>query len=157
MGDVSTEDKISTEELHKEMDLIQACVTRMADNSFRLKELYVSLIAIVLTVLMSQEFELLVVSMVVLGVTVVFWGLDAFFLKMETLYRWKYEWVIEKRIAGEWAYLYNLNPHNKNMWLDVTEKNDCLGKFAFSKTLIPLYGVPVGIALLCIMCTLITQ
>lgn len=157
MNDVSTEDKISTEELHKEMDLIQACVARMADNSFRLKELYVSLIAIVLTVMMSQKFELLVVSMVVLGVSVVFWGLDAFFLKMETLYRWKYEWVIEKRTAGERAYLYNLNPHNKNMWLDMTEKNDCLGKFAFSKTLIPLYGVPVGIALICIICTLIVQ
>lgn len=157
MSDVSTEDKILTEELHKEMDLIQACVTRMADNSFKLKELYVSLIAIVLTVMMSQAFELLMVSMVVLGVTVVFWGLDAFFLKMETLYRWKYEWVIEKRIAGERAYLYNLNPHNKNMWLDINAKNDCLGKFVFSKTLIPLYGVPVGIALLCIICRLIVQ
>lgn len=155
MSDVSTEDKISTEELHKEMDLIQACVTRMADNSFRLKELYVSLIAIVLTVMMSQKFELLMVCVVVLGVTIVFWGLDAFFLKMETLYRWKYEWVIEKRIAGEGAYLYNLNPHNKNMWLDINEKNDCLGKFVLSKTLIPLYGGPVGIALLCIICTLI--
>lgn len=96
MSDVRTEDKISTEKLHKEMDLIQACVTRMADNSFRLKELYVSLIAIALTVMMSQEFKLLMVSMVVLGVTVVFWGLDTFFIKMETLYRWKYEWVIEK-------------------------------------------------------------
>ena len=61
MSDVSMEDKISTEELHKEMDLIQACVTRMADNSFRLKELFISLIAIALTVMMSQECELLVV------------------------------------------------------------------------------------------------
>ena len=61
MSDVSMEDKISTEELHKEMDLIQACVTRMADNSFRLKELFISLIAIALTVMMSQECELLIV------------------------------------------------------------------------------------------------
>ncbi|MED9967864.1 MAG: hypothetical protein UFJ18_13950 [Blautia sp.] len=157
MSDVCTEDKISTEELHKEMDLIQACVTRMADNSFRPKELYVSLMAIALTVMMSQEFELLMVSMVVLGVTVVFWGLDAFFLKMETLYRWKYEWIIEKRIAGERAYLYNLNSHNKNMWLDINNKNECLGKFVFSRTLIPLYGVSVGVALLYIIYTLIVR
>lgn len=127
----------------------------MADNSFRLKELYVSLIVIALTVMMSQEFELLSVCLVVLGVTVVFWGLDAFFLKMETLFRWKYEWVIEKRIAGERAYLYNLNPHNKNMWLDINKKNECLGQFVFSRTLIPLYGVPAGITLLCIICKLI--
>lgn len=148
MTDLCAKDKISTEELHKEMDLIQACVTRMADNSFRLKELYVSLIAIALTVMMSQEFQLLMVCLVVLGVTVVFWGLDAFFLKMETLYRWKYEWVIEKRIAGERAYLYNLNPHNKNMWLDINNKNDCFGKFVFSKTLIPLYGTMIVISII---------
>ena len=49
MSDVSMEDKISTEELHKEMDLIQACVTRMADNSFRLKELFISLMLLQLT------------------------------------------------------------------------------------------------------------
>lgn len=67
MTDLCSEDKISIEELHKEMDLIQACVTRMADNSFRLKELYVSLIAIALTVMMSQEFQLLMVCLVVLG------------------------------------------------------------------------------------------
>lgn len=66
MSDVSMEDKISTEELHKEMDLIQACVTRMADNSFRLKELFISLIAIALTVMMSQECELLIVCLIVL-------------------------------------------------------------------------------------------
>lgn len=157
MSDVCTEDKISIEELHKEMDLIQACVTRMADNSFRLKELYVALIAIALTVMMSQEFELLMVSMVVLGVTVVFWGLDAFFLKMETLYRWKYEWVIDKRTAGERAYLYNLNPYNKNMWLDINNKNDCLGKFVFSRTLIPLYGASAGVALFYIIYALIVR
>lgn len=34
-----TKDKIRTKDLHKEIDLIQACITRMADNSFRLKEL----------------------------------------------------------------------------------------------------------------------
>lgn len=157
MSDVCTKDKISTEELHKEMDLIQTCVTRMADNSFRLKELYVSLIAIALTVMMSQECELLIVCLVVLGVTVVFWGLDAFFLKMETLYRWKYEWVIEKRIAGERRDLYNLNPHNKNMWLDIDGKNECFMGFVFSKTLIPLYGTVIGISMILLLTALLNS
>ncbi len=30
-------DKISIEEIHKEIDLIQACITRMAQNSFVIK------------------------------------------------------------------------------------------------------------------------
>lgn len=122
MKEKSAKDKIKTKELHKEIDLIQACITRMADNSFRLKELYISLISIALTVMMSQKCELLIVGMFLLGVAIVFWGLDAFFLKMETLYRWKYEWIIEKRIVGEQDYLYDLNPHNKNMWLDIGGK-----------------------------------
>ena len=42
-------------ELHKEIDLIQGCVTRMSDNSFKLKEYYVTLMVVVVTVLLSQE------------------------------------------------------------------------------------------------------
>lgn len=150
-------DKLQTEELHKELDLIQACITRMADNSFRLKELYISLIAIVLTVTMSQECDLLIVCIVLLGVTIIFWGLDAFFLKMETLYRWKYEWAIEKRVTGEKRYLYDLKPLNKKMWLDADEKKECLLNFIFSKTLIPLYGGVAGSISLIIIYILIVQ
>lgn len=46
-------DRIKTEELHKEIDLIQGCITRMADSSFQLKEWYITLIAVALTVLIS--------------------------------------------------------------------------------------------------------
>lgn len=59
MCEVCTEDKILIEELYKEMDLNQTCVIRMADNAFRMKELYVALIAIALTMMMCQELELL--------------------------------------------------------------------------------------------------
>ena len=31
------ENKLSVEEIHKEIDLIQACITRMAQNSFMIK------------------------------------------------------------------------------------------------------------------------
>ena len=146
-----TKAKIKVKDLHKEIDLIQACITRMADNSFRLKELYISLISIALTLMMGQECELLLVSVFLLGVTAVFWGLDAFFLKMETLFRWKYEWIIEKRINGELDYLYDLNPHNKKMWLEIDKKSGCFVRFVFSKTLIPLYGTVVGISIILLL------
>lgn len=140
------------DELHKEIELIQACITRMADNSFKLKELYISLISLALTVMLSQKCELLIMGMFLMIVTIVFWGLDAFYLQMETLYRWKYEWVIEKRSMGEKSNLYDLNPHNKNMWLDIQRKNDCFTKFVFSKTLIPLYGTMAGISIIVLLC-----
>ena len=147
MSEKKIKETTDIEEIHKEMDLIQACITRMADNSFRLKELYISLIAIALTVMLSQECNLLFIGIFLLCVTLVFWGLDAFFLKMETLYRWKYEWVIKKRFSGVRFYLYDLNPHNNKMWLKKRNKKDCFTKFVFSKTLMPLYGMVVVIAI----------
>lgn len=150
------EGRIATEELHKEIDLIQGCITRMADNSFRLKEWYITLIATASAILISQDKgELYIIGLFLLGVTVVFWGLDAFFLKMETLYRWKYEWVIEKRRQGEDAYLYDLSPNNRNMWLNINQKNDCYMKFIFTKTLVPLYGVVMVIGGLLFVITIV--
>lgn len=127
------------EELHKEIDLIQACITRMADNSFRLKEWYVSIIAVVSVVLITQECDLALIGCFLLIITTIFWGLDAFYLKMETLYRWKYEWVIQKRPTGTKDYLYDLNPHKKEMWLP--NKKDTFSQFLFSKTLKVFYGI----------------
>ena len=66
-----TKVKIEKEDLYKEIDLIQACITRMADNSFRLKELYISLISIALTVMMTQEREWLIIGIFLLCVTII--------------------------------------------------------------------------------------
>ena len=137
---------VKAKELYKEMDLIQGCISRMADNSFRLKEWYISLIALAVVVMLGQQFELNVVGLFLLGVTIVFWGLDAFYLKMETLYRWKYEWVIVKRKAGECSHLYNLDPYNKNMWINADGKREQFIGFIFSKTLTPLYGTVMVLA-----------
>lgn len=148
---------IGIEELHKEIDLIQACITRMADNSFRLKELYVSLVTIALTVMLSQEYKFSIIGLFLFCVTIVFWGLDAFFLKMETLYRWKYEWVIKKREKGIREHLYNLNPHNKDMWLDIKNKTECFMNFVFSKTLVPLYGTVAVVAIIMLIIVVINK
>ncbi|MDF2802046.1 MAG: hypothetical protein K0S61_1949 [Anaerocolumna sp.] len=139
--------KLAIEVIHKEIDLIQACITRMANNSFLLKGWYISLVTIMLTLLLSQGCRIELASLFLLGITIIFWGLDAFFLKTETLYRWKYDWVIEERIKDNTDYLYNLNPKKKEMWIKANEKNDCLLKFAFSKTLIPIYLVPLLISI----------
>lgn len=148
MNEKNTKESVKDEVLHKEIDLVQTCITRMADNSFKLKELYVTLISIGVTVMISQECKLLIVSIFLIIVSDVFWGLDAFFLKMETLFRWKYEWVIKKRLDGESNYLYDLNPYNRSMWLESNIKHECLLHFVFTKTLVPLYGIVLGTALI---------
>ena len=134
------DNNVDITELHKEIDLIQGCITRMSDNSFKLKEYYVTLMVVVITILLSQDCELLYVGLLALIVTCVFWGLDAFYLKMETLYRLKYKWVIEYRMQGEKSGQYNLEPDNRNMWIRPEEKKPCIIWFIFTKSLTPLYG-----------------
>lgn len=127
--------------LHKEIDVIQSCIQRMADCSFKLKGWYISLITIALTLLIGQECKLSIIGLFMLSITTVFWGLDSFFLKTETLYRWKYDWVIDARLNGNMENLYDLNPMNRKMWKEADKKNPCIIKYVFSKTLLPLYGI----------------
>lgn len=101
--------------LHKEIDLIQACVSRMAQNSFMVGGWLITLIAVVLAIL-PENFNIRGLCIVGLAITICFWYLDAFFLRTEKLYRWKYDWVICNRKRTE-LYAYDLNPYNLNMWL----------------------------------------
>ena len=97
-----------------------------------------------LTLLIGQGCKLSIVALFLLGVTTVFWGMDGFFLKTETLYRWKYEWVINARLNGNMENLYDLNPYNDRMRKDDKPKNTCIMKYILSETLLILYG-PVWI------------
>lgn len=146
-------ERLTVEELHKEMDLIQGCISRMADNSFRLKEYYIVLMAGVSAVLLGRQSEEIIVGAFLMVMTGIFWGLDAYFLKLETLFRWKYEWVIEKRKEGQNSYLYNLEPYKREMWLTPENKNEHFAKFLGNKTLRNFYGIVilVTVALLVIL------
>lgn len=105
----------TNEVLHKEIHLIQACIGRMGDFSFKLKGWYISLSTIALTLLIGQECKLSIIGLFLFGVTTVFWYLDSFLLKVETLYRWKYEWIIEARLKGNIESRYDLNPNNRKI------------------------------------------
>mgnify|MGYP006955433837 CR=1 FL=1 len=76
--------------LLKEIDLIQACINRMAQNSFMIKGWTISLVAVVLAVL-PESFDLTGLCLIGIVATLCFWYLDAFFLRTEKLFRWKYE------------------------------------------------------------------
>jgi hypothetical protein len=127
---------VDKEVLHKEIDLIQSVISRMANNSFLLKGWLISLIVIVLAltkdtiVAAEQSYFTLLLALPV----VVFWYLDAFFLHKERCYRKLYEWVIANRNDTD-AFLSSLN--YKRFEKDV--KN--VFQTMFSKTLLPFYGI----------------
>ena len=123
--------------LYKEIDLIQSCISRMAQNSFMVKGWVITLVAACCAVssLNSSEWKILFIFG---GLAIIlFWYLDAFFLKMERLYRFKYEWVIKNRLRKD-DYAFDLNPYNKHMW-ETGKKETTIPKVMFSKTLCPMY------------------
>ena len=118
--------------LHKEIDLIQECIKRMAHNSFMLKGWTVSLVAVILA--LGKDYDFMYLSLILLLPTICFWYLDAFFLRTEKRYRMMYEWVIENRLETD-AHAYKLNPHR------FKKAVSCEFRIMFSKTLFVFYGI----------------
>lgn len=133
--------------LEKEIDLIQACINRMAKNSFIVKGWAISLASVILA-LLPKNVDIKLLSIIVIVSTICFWYVDAFFLKTEKLYRWKYEWVITYRYKSD-NYLYDLNPYNKEMWIKTNNKDrniPCTIREMFTRTLVPLYGLLITLS-----------
>lgn len=136
---------LSIEEIHKEIDLIQSCIKRMTQNSFLIKGWSVTFISGLIALLSEKVNSLVIVGVVIFAICS-FWYLDSFFLKTEHLYRLKYEWVIQIRKHGDRCFLYDLNPNNKEMWLNPKTNETSLIKSMFSKTLITFYGIPFALS-----------
>lgn len=134
--------------LYKEIELVQSCINRMAQNSFVVKGWLIALVAVVLA-LLPEKFDLTFLCIVSTVLIVCLWYLDAFFLKMERLYRWKCNWVIKNRMKSD-KFVFDLNPHNSRTWLrspsdnsqnNIPQKEPNVFGLMFTKTLIPLYGI----------------
>jgi len=126
--------------LHKEIDLIQSIISRMANNSFLLKGWIVSLIAVILALTKDTivATQLSYFNMILFLPVIVFWYLDAFFLHKEKCYRELYDWVITNRSQTS-DFLYSLD------YRRFINKVKPVGKIMFSKTLFPFYGLIIVI------------
>lgn len=132
--------------LHKEIDLIQGCINRMASNSFMLKGWTISLVAVVLALTEDRLNPLFLLCCVFIPL-LCFWYLDAFFLRTEKMYREMYKWVLKERKEGDMEYQYDLTP---NRFENKVESHCCV---MFSKTLRVFYGIPLFV----ILCVILYQ
>ena len=130
--------------LHKEIDLIQNCISRMANNSFLLKGWAISIIAVVIAISDARNNPFFLFCCIWVPL-ICFWYLDAFFLHAEKMYRKMYEWVLRERPKNNVEYLYDLNPHRFEKGVD----GFC--KVMFSKTLCVFYGIPLLIITLILL------
>ncbi len=132
------------EVIHKEIDLIQNCISRMAQNSFLIKGWTLTVVAVVLA-LMEKNIDPIYLCLVLFIPLMAFWYLDAFFLQTEKMFRKLYEWVIEARPKNNFSLLYDLNPHR------FKDKVDSLHKIMWSITLRIFYGIPLFVVILIIV------
>ena len=124
------------EVIHKEIDLIQNCISRMAQNSFLIKGWALTVVTVVLA-LMEKNIDPIYLCLVLFIPLMAFWYLDAFFLQTEKMYRKMYEWVIDVRPKNDFSLLYDLNPHR------FKDKVDSIQKVMWSITLRIFYGIPL--------------
>ena len=160
--------KTDKENLHKEIDLIQECIKRMASNSFLLKGWTISLVAVVLA-LSEKNVSPYFLGLVILVPLMSFWYLDAFFLYTEKLYRKMYEWVIAERPKSNNNKMYDLNPHrfknelkvrrwNKcNQKMEDTDKNESVWSVMWSITLRCFYFIPLVLVILILVILFFNQ
>lgn len=124
------------DELFKEIDLIQSCINRMAQNSFMLKGWALTIFAGVTAFTKGENFSN---SVTLICTTIIpyvcFWILDTFFLRTEKKYRKMYEDMLTKRKVNNTEGQYELNPQ--------TIKVDCFLKVMFSITMVVFYGIPL--------------
>ena len=101
-------DKISESAIHKELDLIQGCISRMAHYCFVVKGWAILLISSVFAFWNKQALSW-GYGVIVCGTLLALWILNAFFLTKEKEYRKLYSWVINTRKSGNDELMYDLD------------------------------------------------
>ena len=136
-----------SEELFKYIDLLQSCISRMAKDSFMVKGWAASFVVSVMVYLLKDGAPWFCIIFLAVPV-VVFWKLDAFFLRTERCYRLMYEYLIGLKEKPENWKLYDLNParySNNLLRKDKNGNEKLVSEFdvMWSKTLWPFYLIPV--------------
>ncbi len=127
----------------KEIDIIQDIIKRMAFNSFMIKGWAITLVVVSLLLKGTEKYQVWIAFIPLL----VFWFLDAYFLRQERMYRVLYDWVINNRLKTE-EYLFDMKTRR------FENEVQSIPRIMFSITLGWFYGF---IAILVIIYTLITK
>lgn len=114
-----------------ELGLIQGVINRFGTNSFLIKGWAITLV--VATLLFNgNTYQYFIAFLPWL----MFWYLDAYFLRLERLYRKLFDWLRENRLRSN-AFLFDMNSQSleKRFGKDV----ESIPQIMFSKTLVIFY------------------
>jgi len=120
----------------KELEIIQGIINRMVHNSFLIKGWTITLVVVTL-LLKGNKYHTFIAFIPIL----VFWFLDAYFLRLERLYRRLYNWVKDNRLKTE-DFLFDLN------YKRFEKEEQSILRIMFSITLGLFYGSIFGLTLI---------
>lgn len=132
--------------LHKEIDLVQDVINRMARNSFLVKGWSVTIFSGAFLLLKDQVFtdKVYFVGPIMILASLAFWYIDGFFLHKEKCYRQLYDKIISNsRPEGFIHYSLDYRPYDMD--------NGKVSKSMKNKTIWPFYLVPVLLNLAAIL------
>ena len=112
------------EEKIKHLEFVQNVITRMNANSFQLKGWAITIVSALLALYASSD-KVLYIFVAIVPV-IIFWCLDAFYLKQERLYRKLYKDIVEDN---------NIQRFDMN----ASKYEVCYCKVFWSKTIAGLY------------------
>lgn len=116
------------DQVEKHLEFIQGVITRLARNSFLIKGWAVTLLA-ALFALASKDPEVRYAWIAFIP-TVMFWGLDAYYLRQERLFRELYD-AVRERDSTDFTMDTSI----------VSEDVTSIFGVAFSKTIFPFYAI----------------
>ena len=126
----------------RHLEFIQAVIDRMASNSFLIKGWCITLVSALLGLAAKDNDKKFMI--IVFFPALMFWLLDAYYLRQERLFRRKYE-EIGQSTADITDFSLNTSTVEKRVgsWLRV----------AFSQTLFLFYGTMVGAVIFLMLIT----
>lgn len=122
--------RLSSGSLEKSLDYIQSIISRMANNSFSIKKLAVTL-ETAIPAFTINKFNLVSIILIILFILLVFGLLDSYYLCIERRYRKLYEKAVSDGLMYD---MYNLKLSKSIV------KNVTFFGSVFSKTIILFYG-----------------
>ena len=103
-----------SEDKRKHLEMIQAVINRLNSNSFAIKTWAVGLVSVLFVLAAqgaNQKFAIFAVFP-----AVAFWGLDAYYLRLERLFRKLYDAVrISSESAPDESYSMNVKPFENDV------------------------------------------
>lgn len=108
----------------KHLEFVQNVITRMNTNSFQIKGWMITIVSALLALYANNE-KVLYVFLAIVPV-IIFWCLDAFYLKQERLYRKLYQDIVDNN---------DINPFDMN----ANRYEICYCKVLWHKTIAGLY------------------